>query len=242
LAADAAAAYRAADYTRAVELLERAYQVRQVAALLYNLAKAYDKLGEQQKAVDLYRRYSDSSDAEPKLRAKAEARVAAYEESHRRPEPRPREPEPRPREPDVALKQVDMTPPPETAEQRAVREWKDRRSRDRAIGISVASIGVAAAIAGMGLSISAYEIHKTYADTLDTEAVKRDQRDHAHTQAIVGDVLYGVAAVGVAVGAYFIWRGFHPEQPPKGQAWLLPTVAPGSQGSVTAGLTLGGRF
>ena len=60
---------RGADYNRAVELLTRAYEIRQVPALLYNLAKAYDKLGDVEHAYDTYRRYADSADADPKLKA-----------------------------------------------------------------------------------------------------------------------------------------------------------------------------
>jgi tetratricopeptide (TPR) repeat protein len=238
LAAEAASAYKAADYTRAVELLEKAYQLRQVAALLYNLAKAYDKLGEQEKAIELYRRYSDSSDAEPKLRIKAEARVAAYEELHRQrlrdPDPRPRDPDPRPANPPP---QVDMRPPPETPEQRTVRLWKARRARDRIIGLTLMGIGVGAALAGIGLSVSAYLIHDSYSTTIGLEDDKRASRDEARTQAIVGDVMYVVAAAGVAVGAYFVWRGFHPEKPPKTRAWLAPMASP-----TGGGLVLGGSF
>src|SRR5689334_11838211 len=84
LAADAVNAYRGADYNRAVELLTRAYEIRQVPALLYNLAKAYDKLGDVDRAYDAYRRYSDSADAEPRLRNKADARLAVLEEIRRR--------------------------------------------------------------------------------------------------------------------------------------------------------------
>ena len=75
LAAEAVNAYRGADYNRAVELLTRAYEIRQVPALLYNLAKAYDKLGDVEHAYDAYRRYADSADADPKLEGKAEARA-----------------------------------------------------------------------------------------------------------------------------------------------------------------------
>src|SRR5262245_2799000 len=90
LAKEAAIAFKGADYQRAVELLERAYQIRQVANILYNIARSYDKLGEVEKAIEHYRRYADSSDADPKLKAKAEARLQSYEESHR-PKPGPSE-------------------------------------------------------------------------------------------------------------------------------------------------------
>ena len=244
LATDAAAAYKAADFTRAVELLERAYQIRQVAALLYNLAKAYDRLGDQEKAIELYRRYADSSDAEPKLRGKAEARVAAYDEAHkpklgiRDNDPRVRDNDPRP---PVTGQVEPKGPPPETAEARAIRLWRKGRSRDRIIGLTLMGVGVACALSGVGLSVSASLLHGSYNDTIGTEADKRAQRGAAKTQALAGDVLYGVAVVSAGLGAYFIWRGYHPEKPPRVNAWLTPVVGP-SVGGFTAGLVAGGSF
>ena len=83
LAADAVSAYKVADYNRAVELLSRAYEIRQVPALLYNMAKAYDKLGDVEHAYDAYRRYSDSADADPRLKSKADARLVVLEDLRR---------------------------------------------------------------------------------------------------------------------------------------------------------------
>jgi tetratricopeptide (TPR) repeat protein len=233
LASDAANAYRAADYQRAVELLERAYQIRQVAALLYNLAKAYDKLGEADKAVELYRRYIDSTDAEPKLRQKAEARVAAYDETHK---PKP----PVIGNPPIIGQVEPPKVPSETSEQRAVRLWKKGRQRDRIIGLTLMGLGVACALSGVGLSVSASIIHGNYADTIDVESQKRAERDSAKTQALAGDILYGLAAVSAGVGAYFIWRGYHPEKPPRVNAYIVPAVTPTNGGSY--GLIVGGRF
>ena len=76
LAAEAVNAYKGADYKRAVELLQQAYEIRQVPALLYNLAKAYDKLGDIEHAYDSYRLLRRFGGADPKLKAKAEARLA----------------------------------------------------------------------------------------------------------------------------------------------------------------------
>ena len=84
LANDAVNAYKGADYKRAVELLQKAYEIRQVPALLYNMAKAYDKLGDIDHAYDAYHLYADSAAADPKLKARAEQRVAALAEASAR--------------------------------------------------------------------------------------------------------------------------------------------------------------
>ncbi len=245
LAADAIAAYKAADYTRTVELLERAYAIRQVAALLYNLAKAYEKLGDQEKAVELYRRYSDSTDADPKLRVKAEARVAAFEEARRTrkdphgdgelhprldatPDPVP-DPHPLPRA---------SREPPESPDARALRNWKARRARDRVIGLSLGGIGVACAAAGLGLGVHAMGLHGDFAGGVGPEDPRRALRDDSRNQALAADVLFGVAAVSVGVGSYFIWRGYHPEKAPGARvSTLAPFGSP--QGG---GLVVGGSF
>src|SRR4051794_31468707 len=84
LANDALLAYKGADYKRAVELLQRAYEIRQVPALLYNLAKAYDKLGALDHAYDAYRQSVASAASAPKLKVRAGARLVALEEAKRK--------------------------------------------------------------------------------------------------------------------------------------------------------------
>ena len=236
LAAEAKSAYRAADYQKAVELFERAYQLRQVGALLYNIARTYEKLGDTDKAIERYRRYIESTEAEPAQKAKAEARVAAYDEAHK---PKPREPEqpPRPRDPGEPLFQAPEDPAvvARREQERALAEWKARRHRDRTVGLTLGGIGVGAALAGVGLWVAAGKLHSTYDHTIGLEASKLALRDRAHTEAVIGDSLWGVAAVTAAIGAYFIYRGYKPERPPAVQASVLA-------GPRMAGLSLGGTF
>lgn len=230
LAADAATAYHAADYQRAVELLERAYQLRQVGELLYNLAKAYEKLGDQDKAVEYYRRYMDSTESDPKLRQRALARVTAYEATHR---PKPVEPPPEPRT------RVEVPPPvhvetPEERQAAADARWKAKKHHDAVIGLALEGTGLACAIAGAGLWGGAYAAHTAYAP-IGLEADKRSDKRRALIEAGVGDGLWGAAAVFVAVGSYYVWRGYHHEVPPKVTA--APLITPNA-----AGLLVGGRF
>ncbi len=42
--------YKSGEYQQAVQLLARAYAIRPLTPLLYNLAKAYDKLGDAENA------------------------------------------------------------------------------------------------------------------------------------------------------------------------------------------------
>src|SRR5205814_1636461 len=119
----------------------RAYAIRPLPALLYNLAKAYDKLGEVDKAYDSYRKYVDSGEAEPKLEEKAKARMQVLE-----PQLKPKTPPP------VVV--VEEKPKGPTPEELAKQE-EERKSRARTLnlvaGIGIAALGVAGIGAGIGL-------------------------------------------------------------------------------------------
>lgn len=240
LAADANAAYKVYDFQRAAELLERAYQLRQVPALLYNLAKAYDRLGSQDKAIELYRRYVDSGDPDLKLRGRAQARIQQFEDARPRPEPRPDPVEPRPRVSPRPAAWTAPVIPGESEEERRLRVWKADRTRARRNGLALGSVGGVLALGGVGLSVSALLLRNRYAASLGLEAEKRHQRDSARTQAISADALFGVAAVLGGVGIYYLWRGYHREAAPGRVAWL-PLVAP-MVSRETAGLVVGGAF
>ena len=57
LADDAVEAYRTGAYDGAVKLFKQAYALRADPAILYNLAKCFDKLGKPDGALEYYRRY-----------------------------------------------------------------------------------------------------------------------------------------------------------------------------------------
>lgn len=243
LAADAAAAYRAGDFQRAVTLLERAYKIQPLPALLYNLAKAYEKLGDGETAGELYAKYASSDDADPKLRAKAESKVASLKSEPRpRPSERPpertkppAEPPPPARVETAPPKPATPAPPPPDPEAARRKEAERGRTRDRGIAIGLGAVGVAALASAIGLSVNALSLQNQFdASTLETQ--KRDLRDSAKTQALAADVLYAGAAACVGVGAYFLWRGLRPI--PSGKvAYVAPWASP-----TGGGLTAGGAF
>ena len=247
LAADAVNAYRGADYNRAIELLTRAYEIRQVPALLYNMAKAYDKLGDVDHAYDAYRRYSDSADADPKLKAKADARLAILESARRKAEkPRRLADQPTPQQPEVdhpppkpaAIARPPSPPPPPTAEQIKERLKRDRqreRRRDRwvALGLGVGTVAFAAT--AIGLSIDALELQSQWSSMYGgNEADRRAVKNDALLHAGVADGFYAATAVAAGVGAYFLYRGFRPE-PSAPSLALVPALTPAGAALVAAG-------
>lgn len=239
LASDAAVAYRGGDYVRAVELLERAWKIQPVSALLYNLAKAYEKLGELEKAQDLYQRYAAADDAEPRLRAKAEARVAALREpATRKADPERGRAEPQPPAPPPPPREARAAPPPATTttvDPRAAKRQAAERGqrRDRGVALGLALTGLGALGAGIGLSVNALMLHDDFSQNRG-EDEKRALRDDAKTQALIADVLYGASAVIVGVAIYFTYRGFRPLGH---EVAVVPWLS--GQGG---GLAAGGRF
>lgn len=260
LADDAVAAYKAGDYQRAVDLLERAYASQPLTALLYNLAKAHDKLGNADKARALYQKYVAADDADPKLRARAEQRVAALRgggESPRQKDPpstvattepttpsrpppggEPKSPPARNPPPPSSSETVLITPstfeppPLDPLERERRARW-----RDRGLAITFGIVGVGAIGAAIGLSVSALDLQHQFDRSLD-ETQKRQLRDDGKTRALVADILYPVGAVAIAVGAVFLWRGLRPidaKHADKPTAQLLPVILPGGGGLVVGG-------
>ena len=236
LAAEAVNAYKGADYKRAVELLQQAYEIRQVPALLYNLAKAYDKLGDIEHAYDTYRLYADSAAADPRLKAKAEARVAALAEAKRKKAAEARAAEPPP-PPPVEAKPVEPPKPagpsPEELRARAHDDFVRDRKRSRLILIVAGGATVAFAAVALGLSIDALLLEHQFQRTTLPDDKARLKSD-ATVRAGVADGFWCAAAVGAAVSGYYAYRSFRHERAAPSVA-MLPMVSPAGGGLAVAG-------
>jgi tetratricopeptide (TPR) repeat protein len=241
LAADAVNAYKGADYKRAVELLQKAYDIRQVPALLYNMAKAYDKLGDVEHAYDAYHKYADSEAADPKLKARAEQRVAALNELRKKKKAEERAVETPPPPPPVETKPVvppEQVPPPLSEEERRARahdEFMRDRHRARVITIAAGGATVVVAAVALGLSVNALSLQHQF-DRATLPADKSRFESDAKVQAGVADGLWCVTAVGAGVTGYFLYRSFRHEPPPPLMGFA-PVVTP-----TGGGLAVAGRF
>ena len=238
LAAEAVNAYKGADYKRAVELLQQAYEIRQVPALLYNLAKAYDKLGDIDHAYDSYRLYADSAAADPKLKARAEARVALLAEAKRKKaaEARAVAPPPVENKPPEPVEPPKPPPPsPEALRAQAHDDFVRDRKRSRLILIVAGGATVAFAAVALGLSIDALALEHQYSRTTLPDDKSRLQSD-AVVRAGVADGFWCAAAVGAAVSGYYAYRSFRHERAAPAVA-LVPMASPAG-----GGLAVAGRF
>jgi len=218
LAADAAAAYRAGDYGKAAEQLERAYQAQPVGTILYNLAKAYEKQGDNEKALDRYQRYLAGDDTDPKYKARAEARVAALKDALL-PKPPPEKHE---APPPPAIVQAPPPTPAPPVDENWLRQKRARR-RDSAIGFTL--LGTTAVVLTVAFALDGYAVQGRgqFGQTL-VEDDKRALRDSSMTEWIAGNVLLGVGAVTAVLSIWLIVRSSRPLPPRRAQ--LLPAISP----------------
>jgi tetratricopeptide (TPR) repeat protein len=244
LASDAVNAYKGADYNRAVELLQRAYEIRQVPALLYNLAKAYDKLGDGDHAYDTYRRYADSADADPRLKAKSETRLialgdarhkkAAEQRANEKPAPAVK-PEPAPQPAQVEAPKLPLPPTAEEIRDKLKLERQRQRRRDRYIALGLGIGAVVFAGVAVGMSVSALQTQNEWSSQYGgVESTRRDLEQTAVIRGAIADGFYAATAVAAGVGAYFLYRGFRPE-PTAPSLALLPVASPTGAALVAVG-------
>jgi tetratricopeptide (TPR) repeat protein len=74
------AAYETGDYDTAVRSWERAYEIDPRPLLQYNLAQAYERLGQLDRAVAAYRLYVENTPGEDPRAQNARARIASLEQ------------------------------------------------------------------------------------------------------------------------------------------------------------------
>jgi len=176
----AEAAYQAGHFRDAIEHLLEAQRLAPDAVLHYNLARAYEGLGELDQALASYRAYI-AADPSSKDRGAVEARIKTLEElkAQRADKPPPPVTPPRPDEP---------KPEPESA---SPAPWV-------IAGIGALGLGAASVLGGLSLSKSS--------EAEDT-ATPGDQvpglLDEASTFATAANVTFGVAGAVLAAGV--IW-------------------------------------
>lgn len=207
-AAEAREAYQAQDFEQAVALYLEAWRLAPAGAILYNIAHIYDrKLKELDLAIEFYRRYIASPDADPAAAARATRRIrelkaekAAREEAElermrARREPAP-QPEPTPARADTVRAPVETTDP--GADQRLM-GW---------IGVGV---GAAMLATAGGLGVAAQSRADDFGASVSLDQ-KKSFRDEGETFALTADVLYAVGGVAAVTGVVLLLTA--PEEEP----------------------------
>lgn len=213
--------YRQGKFDEAASLLERAYSLHEEPVLLYNLGRAYEGLGQNEKAIDAYTKYLEKA---PKakdrgalerrietLKAQIEKEKKAAEPGTPPPAPLPEKPAPEKPKPDPGP----ATPGP------SVLPWV------------VAGVGVAAIGAGVFVGIQA----KSKRDDAQNNPVSKDAEaefDSAKSMATTANILLIGGTVVAAGGVTWALLGGGKKAEPS-SAKLHLRVVPG-------GIRLGGTL
>jgi tetratricopeptide (TPR) repeat protein len=188
LAGEAHAAYQAGDFTAAVSSYLKAYRLSPAAAVLYNVAVIYDrKLTEPSLAMDFYRRYIGSPDADPGVVARATTRLQQLKAQKIARDTAVLDPQPRPEAPAV------VAPAPAPAS-----TWH------RTVGWTALGLGVAAAGAGTWFGLQAQDSQDDF-ETLADRDLRERARDDGERQALTADVLLGLGAAAAVSGVVLLW-------------------------------------
>ncbi len=214
-----AEAYRGGRFKEAIDLLKEAYRLAPDAILVYNLARAYEGLGDRPNAVESYTAYLRAA-PDARDRASVEQRIAALRAGIEEGERLRREGERLRREREAA----------ELRERQAraqAAQQRQARSPSAAPWI-VAGAGGASLAAGAIFGLVARGRNDAAATAPQSE-VPKDNSD-ARSFAILADVALGVGSVLVATGV--VWGLLDvraASRSPRGVA-LAPWVAPGGGG------------
>ncbi len=177
----AEAEYQAGHFREAIDLLLEAQRLAPDAVLHYNLARAYEGLGELDPALASYRAYLEA-DPKTKDRGAVEARIKTLEQL------KADRAAPKPPPPERPVDEPQPSPPPETA---SPAPWV-------IAGIGALGLGAAGVLGGLSLSKS-NEAEEPATSGEDAARLTAE----AQTFATGANVTFGVAGAVLAAG--LVW-------------------------------------
>jgi hypothetical protein len=234
IATEAMTAYQGADYKRSYALFKQAYELRQVGALLYNMAKSQDKLGSVKEALELYQRYRDSTDADPNLLPKVTTRINALEAAERLA-----------RQTAAAAR----TPPDNedaiaTMSHRALSKaemiQRARRRSERIAAWTLFGVGIAGGAIAIGMGSAALSVRSQLLESAQLEATQDELAQRSRRYAAAADGMIALAAASLVASGVLFYFGYRESPPPKRVSIrLVPSFAPLVDGGA---MGLGGVF
>lgn len=216
LSSQAEVAFSEERYADAIRLYLDAWEAAPAASMLYNVAFIYDRrLNDPELAINYYDRAAASPDADPDLKSKARARIAALKaDGDKLPDPPPFEPPPPP-------------PPGETN----FGPWV------------VAASGGGLLVGGVVMAFVASGTQSDF-ESARSVSEKRSLQDQGRTEALIADLLMGtgIAAIGAGViwmivdaGAEPARTGVAPVSSAPSALHVEPRVIPGGAALVVGG-------
>lgn len=197
LAADARTLYESGQYAQAITAYVKAHRLAPAGALLYNIAFIYDqKLNENELALDFYRRFIRSPDADPALMERANQRIAELKAVAASPGTDG--------VPALAELGPTATSEPVVTGSAVVTNQPEPGGRPmRTAGWVLTGVGFAAAATGVVFGVLAQSTHEDFENAHSLND-KLDLSDTGETQALTGDVLMGVGAAALVAGVVLL--------------------------------------
>lgn len=223
--------YNRSEFDGALRQFKRSYDYSQKPALLFNIARCHESLGQHVEAITAYEKYLESSPPQPEniqARIKNLRRLLdKKQQGSAPPEPVTPPPEPEP----VTAPPEPVTPPPEP--DAPVDEGGSRPLR--LTGWILAGTGVALVITGVALGVAAQskasDLEKANKAGEEYDEDTYNQGKSMEGAAIGTLVVGGLAAAAGAVLVVLDWRA----QSKKRQAWIAPMLT-ADCGGIAAGL------
>jgi tetratricopeptide (TPR) repeat protein len=235
LVKDAEKLYLQAKYKEAAELLKKAHEIEPDPKILYNIARALDQAGDLSAALDYYRQYIASNEADPTLLKRATLSIERLRTLINRQESAQAQA-------DVQRKKLEEETA--AAQQKAQDEQKrleaervaseqrrkiesqrdiDNYRAARTWSIVAGGAGLLAGAGGVVFGVTALQSHDQFA-AAGTEAEKDTFKATTQQRALLADASYGVG-LALAVTAFFLFpKG--PEPAPYQQAAGAAPAAP----------------
>ena len=223
-----ARAYNARNYRAAIEKFVEAYAIDHDPNLLFNIARAYEKLGEVDAAIEKYEAFVAAPGADTEGRLKAKASLAELE----------------------ALRQQGAKGPAASSgaveDGRAASSARSSEPSTLARALPWVTLGTGAVVTGVGITLYALGVrdHRMVTDTAGygdpsevyplTRAETQAYVDAGNTKKLIGGIGMGVGGALVATGVVLLVTG--KSTAPSASDTTGVTVAPSSHG-VYAGYT-----
>lgn len=226
--------YHRSEFEGALKQFKRSYEYSNKPALLFNIARCHESLGQHEEAIAAYEKYLEANPSEAdniRARIKNLRRLLEKKQQDKAVEPAPTGPTPAPADVPPAAQPDPVEPPSDEAP-------TDEGPRTlRLAGWILAGSGVALVVTGVALGLvarskasdleSANKAGEEFADHEDTYNQGKTMEGAAIGTLVVG----GLAAAAGAVLVVLDWRA----QRKKRQAWIAPLLS-AEVGGISAGL------
>jgi len=222
----------AGDPAKGVEILAELYVDTNELTYIFNQGRCFEQNRRYEDAIGRFREYLVKGvNLLPEDKAAAQTRIDACESYLPKVEPRPPVvSDPAPVTP-VAQPAL-VTPAVGIVAQQPGQADEKAGSGLQIAGITAASVGVAALIAGVILNV---KVNSMASDLAKPDNFNRDTDSQRKNYKTLGWVSYGVGTACLAGGSVLYYLGWHKSQDSAPRVALIPNIAPDMAGAVLQG-------